>query len=167
MTSENPHLASTGLKLFELIEVNDPTHTEAQLNTTTSAMGTAQTNYNNAETAETTATNNYNSEVTACVIPGLPDDGYLRGATALAPLATHLVTPQDQTRDINYSDRSYYGPSPPTQNQDQLLDQYINNQNLSSNVNKNAPMDWSGYQSWNTTPQQMNWIRNQNQQLQG
>ena len=92
---------------------------------------------------------------------------YLRGATALAPLATHLVTPQDQTRDINYSDRSYYGPSPPTQNQDQLLDQYINNQNLSSNVNKNAPMDWSGYQSWNTTPQQMNWIRNQNQQLQG
>ena len=98
MTGENPHLASDGLKLFELIEVNDPTHTEAQLNTTTSAMGTAQTNYNNAVTAETTATNNYNSEVTACVIPGLPDDGYLRGATADD---IELLTLNDYTYVLN------------------------------------------------------------------
>jgi len=98
MTDENPHLASTGLKLYELIEVNEPTHTEAQLNTTTSAMGTAQTNYNNAVTAEATAKGNYDSEVTACTIPGLPDDGYLRGATADD---IELLTLNDYTYVLN------------------------------------------------------------------
>tara|TARA_R100000742_G_C4279504_1_gene104262 strand:+ start:621 stop:5102 length:4482 start_codon:yes stop_codon:yes gene_type:complete len=98
MTRENPTLASTGLKLFEFIKINPPTHTDAQYNTTTTSMGTAQTNYDNAVSAEATAKGNYDSEVTACVIPGLPDDGYLRGATADD---IELLTLNDYTYVLN------------------------------------------------------------------
>ena len=97
-TSEHPTLASNGFKLYDLIEVAAPSHTDAALTTTTTAMGTAQTNYNNAVTAEATAKGNYDSEVTACVIPGLPDDGYLRGATADD---IELVTLNDNTYVLN------------------------------------------------------------------
>ncbi len=97
-TGENPTLASTGLKLYELIEINSPTHTDAQLTTSTSAMGTSQTNYNTAVTDEGTAKGNYDTEVTNCLIPGLLDDGYLRGATADD---IELVTLNDYTYVLN------------------------------------------------------------------
>ena len=98
MTSEHPTLASTGLKLYELIESQPKTHTEASLSTTESAMATTQTAYNTAVTAEGTAKGNYDTEVTNCLIPGLLDDGYLRGATADD---IELVTLNDYTYVLN------------------------------------------------------------------
>jgi len=82
VTNEHPLLAANQHKIFKLIEINSPTHTQAQLTTTTSAMGTAQTNYDNAVTAEATAKGNYDSEVTACNISSVPGTAYLKDATA-------------------------------------------------------------------------------------
>ena len=100
MTSENPHLASSGRKLYELIEVNPPTHTSAALTTTESAMATAQTAYDTAVSAEAAAKTNYDAEITACTIPGLPTNGYLRGATADD---IELLTLNDYTYVLNKS----------------------------------------------------------------
>ncbi len=98
LTDEHPQLAANKHKIFELIEVEPPTHTNAALTTATSAMGTAQTNYNSAVSAEATAKGNYDSEVTACTIPGLPTDGYLRGASAED---IELLTLNDYTFVLN------------------------------------------------------------------
>jgi len=46
------------------------------------AMGTAQTNYDNAVTAEATALTDLNTEIGNCAITTIPADGYLNGATA-------------------------------------------------------------------------------------
>ena len=82
MTDEHPTLASEGKRVYELIATTVAANTAAELTTATNNMGTAQTAYNSAVSAEATAKSNYDSEVTACTIPGLPNDGYLRGASA-------------------------------------------------------------------------------------
>ena len=98
MTSEHPHIASTGQKVYQLIEVVAATHTAGQLSTANTNMGTAQTAYNTAVTAEASTKTAYNSEVTNCVIPGLPSNGYLRGASAAD---IELVTLNDYTYVLN------------------------------------------------------------------
>ncbi len=98
MTSDHPTLASQGKKVYELIETSVATHSAAQLTTATNNMNTAQTAYNSAVTAEATAKSNYDSEVTACTIPGLPNTGYLRGATADD---IELLTLNDYTYVLN------------------------------------------------------------------
>ena len=98
MTDEHPTLASKGQELYELIETTPAANTAAQLTTATNNMNTAQTAYNSAVTAEATAKSNYDSEVTACTIPGLPTDGYLRGATAED---IELLTLNDYTYVLN------------------------------------------------------------------
>ena len=97
-TSEHPHIASTGQKVYELTEIVAATHTSGQLSTANTNMGTAQTAYNNAVTAEASSKTAYNSEVTNCVIPGLPSNGYLRGASADD---IELVTLNDYTYVLN------------------------------------------------------------------
>ena len=98
MTSEHPHTASTGQKVFELVEVVAATHTTGQLSSANTAMGTAQTAYNSAVTAEASTKSAYDSEVTSCTIPGLPSHGYLRGASAED---IELVTLNDYTYVLN------------------------------------------------------------------
>ena len=100
MTNEHPHIASTGKKVYELIETTPAANTGAQLSSASSAMDTAQTAYNNAVTAEASSKNAYDSEVTACTIPGLPNNGYLRGAGADD---IELVTLNDYTFVLNKS----------------------------------------------------------------
>ena len=97
-TSEHPHIASTGQKVYELVEVVAATHTSGQLSTAASNMATSQTAYTNAVTAEASSKTAYNSEVTNCVIPGLPSNGYLRGASADD---IELVTLNDYTYVLN------------------------------------------------------------------
>jgi len=82
MTDEHLQAASTGKKLFQLVEVVAATHSAGQLSTANTAMSTAQTNYNNAVTAEATAKSNYDAEVTACAISSIASNAYLKDATA-------------------------------------------------------------------------------------
>ena len=98
MTDEHPHIASTGQKVYELIETVAATHTSSQLSTANTNMTTAQTAYTNAVSAEASSKTAYDSEVTACVIPGLPSNGYLRGASADD---IELVTLNDYTYVLN------------------------------------------------------------------
>ena len=98
MTDEHPTIASTGKRVYELIETTVAANTAAELTTATNNMNTAQTAYNSAVTAEATAKTNYDSEVTACTIPGLPNDGYLRGAAAED---IELLTLNDYTYVLN------------------------------------------------------------------
>jgi len=98
MTDEHPTLASEGKRVYELIESTVAANTAAQLTTATNNMGTAQTAYNSAVTAEASTKTAYDSEVTNCVIPGLPNDGYLRGASAED---IELLTLNDYTYVLN------------------------------------------------------------------
>ena len=82
MTDEHLQVASTGKKVYQLVEVVAATHSTGQLSTANTAMSTAQTNYNNAVTAEATAKGNYDAEVTACAISSVPNNAYLKDATA-------------------------------------------------------------------------------------
>lgn len=81
-TDEQPNLASTGVRFYEAIKNIAPIKTPTQLTAATTAMNTAQTNYNNSVTAEATAKTNYDAEITNCNISAIPSGGYLNGATA-------------------------------------------------------------------------------------
>ena len=98
MTDEHPTLAAEGKRLYELVETTVAANTAAELTTATNNMGTAQTAYNSAVTAEASTKSAYDSEVTNCVIPGLPNDGYLRGAEAND---IELLTLNDYTYVLN------------------------------------------------------------------
>ena len=98
MTDEHPTLASEGKRVYELIETTVAANTAAELTTATNNMNTAQTAYNNAVTAEASTKTAYDSEVTNCLIPGLPNDGYLRGASADD---IELLTLNDYTYVLN------------------------------------------------------------------
>ena len=84
LTDEHPLLASKGYKVYQAVLTVAATHTAAQLTTATTAMNTAQTNYDSAVTALGTAETAYDAEVTDCVIPDadVPATAYLSGATA-------------------------------------------------------------------------------------
>jgi len=82
MTDEHPTIAATGKRVYELIETTVAANTAAELTTATNNMNTAQSARISAVTAEASTKSDYDSEVTACVVPGLPNDGYLRGAGA-------------------------------------------------------------------------------------
>ena len=98
MTDEHPTIASTGKRVYELIETTVAANTAAELTTATNNMNTAQTAYNSAMTAEASTKSAYDSEVTSCLIPGLPNDGYLRGAEAND---IELLTLNDYTYVLN------------------------------------------------------------------
>jgi len=98
MTDEHPTIAAEGKRVYELIETTVAANTAAELTTATNNMNTAQTSYNSAVTAEASTKSAYDSEVTSCVIPGLPNDGYLRGAEADD---IELLTLNDYTYVLN------------------------------------------------------------------
>lgn len=81
-TNEQPLLAAEGYRLFELLETVAATHTSSQLTTAESAVSTAQTNFNNAESAEASALSDYQTEIGDCAISSIPSGDYLNGATA-------------------------------------------------------------------------------------
>ncbi len=100
MTNEHPTIAAEGKRVYELVETTVAANTAAQLTTATNNMGTAQTSYNSAVTAEASSKSAYDSEITSCTIPGLPSNGYLRGAGADD---IELVTLNDYTYVLNKS----------------------------------------------------------------
>ena len=104
-TSEHPMLASEGYKLFEAIETVAATHTSSQLTAATTAMATAQTNYNNAVTAEATAKSNYDAEVSACAISSVPSSAYL---SAAVPENLEFLTLNDYTFILNRAKTTGY-----------------------------------------------------------
>jgi len=81
-TDEQPLLAAEGYRLFELLETVAATHTSSELTTAESAVSTAQTNFDNAETAEASALIDYQNEIGDCDISSIPSGDYLDGATA-------------------------------------------------------------------------------------
>lgn len=81
-TDEQPLLAGDGYRVWQAVHEVAATHTAGQLTTATTAMGTAQTAYDNAVTAEATALAAYNAEVANCAVTTIPANGYLNGATA-------------------------------------------------------------------------------------
>ena len=97
-TTEHPLLGKLGYKVFEAVETVAATHNNSQLTAATTAMATAQTNYNNAVTAEATAKTNYDGEVTNCNISAIPSNGYLKDATAAD---IELLTLADYTFVLN------------------------------------------------------------------
>ncbi len=98
MTDEHPTLASEGKRVYELIETTVAANTAAELTTATNNMNTAQSARISAVTAEASTKSAYDQEVTNCVIPGLPHDGYLRGAEADD---IELLTLNDYTYVLN------------------------------------------------------------------
>ena len=98
MTDEHPTIAATGKRVYELIETTVAANTAAELTTATNNMNTAQSARISAVTAEASTKSAYDSEVTSCVIPGLPNDGYLRGAGADD---IELLTLNDYTYVLN------------------------------------------------------------------
>ena len=82
LTEEQPLLAAEGYRVYQAILTVAATSNAGELATALAAMNTAQTNYDNAVTAESTAKAAYDAEVTDCVIPATPSNGYLYGATA-------------------------------------------------------------------------------------
>ena len=71
-TDEYPLFKQQGLKIYELISEADATHTQTQLDNATTALGTADTAYNNAVDDADDAETDYDAEVTNCVISTLP-----------------------------------------------------------------------------------------------
>ena len=86
MTDEHPTIASTGKRVYELIESSPAANTAAELTTATNTMNTAQTAYNSAVTAESNAlgdgSSGYVQDLNTCAITSIPHEGYLRGASA-------------------------------------------------------------------------------------
>lgn len=82
VTSEHPLLASQGYKVYQAVLTVAATHTAGQLATATSAMATAQTNYNNAVADEATKLSLYNTQLSNCTITTVPSNAYLKDATA-------------------------------------------------------------------------------------
>ena len=82
VTSEHPLLASQGYKVYQAVLTVAATHTAGQLATATSAMATAQTNYNNAVADEATKLSLYNTQLSNCAITTVPSNAYLKDATA-------------------------------------------------------------------------------------
>lgn len=81
-TDEHPLLASAGYRVFEVQQTVAAAYTPAQLATATTALNTAQTNYNTAVSDEATKKGLYDTEITNCIIAAAPSNAYLFGATA-------------------------------------------------------------------------------------
>lgn len=82
VTEEQPLLASKGYRVYKAVHTVAATHTVGDLTAATSAMNTAQSNYDAAVAAESAALANYNTEIGDCAIASLPATAYLQGATA-------------------------------------------------------------------------------------
>lgn len=82
LTNEHPLLASQGFKVYQAVVTVAATHTAGQLATASSAMATAQTNYNNAVSDEATKLSLYNAQLANCAVTTVPSNAYLYGATA-------------------------------------------------------------------------------------
>ena len=102
MTDEHPTIASTGKRVYELIESSPAANTAAELTTATNTMNTAQTAYNSAVTAESNAlgdgSSGYVQDLNTCAITSIPHEGYLRGASADD---IELLTLNDYTYVLN------------------------------------------------------------------
>jgi len=81
-TDEHPLIASSGSLVYEAVIATAPAYTSGQLATATTALNTAQTNYNSAVTDEATKKGLYDAAITNCSITSVPTNGYLYGATA-------------------------------------------------------------------------------------
>ena len=99
-TDDYPWFKRDGYRVYEVEKDIDATHTEAQLTTATTDMGTAQTAFDDAETAESDAQDDYDAEVTACEIgaDNIPDDAYLADAE---PEDIEILTINDYTFVLN------------------------------------------------------------------
>lgn len=98
VTEEQPLLASKGYRVYKAIHTVAATHTAGQLTSATTAMNTAQANYDAAVTAEATALANYNSEIGDCAIASLPATAYLKDAD---PNDIEFLTLNDFTFVLN------------------------------------------------------------------
>ena len=82
LTDEHPLLASQGYMVYQAALTVAATHTAGQLSTASTAMGTAQTNYNNAVSDEATKRSTYNTQLSNCAVTTVPSNAYLKDATA-------------------------------------------------------------------------------------
>ena len=98
MTNEQPIIAASGYKVYQVIRTVAATHDATDLSNAVTAMSTAQTNYDNAVAAETNALNAYNAEVVDCAITALPANAYLDGAQ---PEDIEVLTLNDFTYVLN------------------------------------------------------------------
>ncbi len=99
-TDDYPWFKRDGYRVYEVEKDIDATHTEAQLTTATTDMGTAQTAFDDAETAESDAQDDYDAEVTACAIgaANIPSGAYLKDAD---PEDIEILTINDYTFVLN------------------------------------------------------------------
>ena len=81
-TDEHPLLASNGYKIYELEESTAPANTQAELTAAETAYNTASTARTTAQTAYNGAQTDYNTEQDLCAVSSVPNDAYLKDATA-------------------------------------------------------------------------------------
>jgi hypothetical protein len=98
LTDEHPLLASQGYRVYQAALTVAATHTSGQLATASSAMSTAQTNYNNAVSDEATKRSTYNTQLSNCAVTTVPSNAYLKDAT---PADLEFLTLNDYTFVLN------------------------------------------------------------------
>jgi len=98
VTNEHPLIASNGYKIYIASLEVAATHDAAELAAALAAMGTAQTNYDNAVSDEAAKLALYEAAVADCAITTIPATGYLKDAT---PADIELLTLNDYTFVLN------------------------------------------------------------------